>query len=299
MDSSKQDELPVSSPASSSASSTLLSLPPSSYLTVPSTRPTGHHLSLPGPFLPLDEEDTPLGRPTPPQALPQILEPIQTAASFPRHSPTSPPSLLARPPEPTFMSSVYSSASVDSEYSTYSNPPARAYRLPSFQNMSTRKISVPEKSQMIEALNSHQITTLVELRRIEKAFATLGSPDVTEPMTAAWSYYVNSHGLLTELRGLTKNYPFSSECLEEAKRRVYTDPQSNRSWNFCWLVLSKIQNDQLLPYYGRYQAAQPAMWGGRTPSDDDVSKLTNAFVAEWNWAVSQMLRHWDQAPIAR
>ena len=35
----------------------------------------------------------------------------------------------------------------------------------------------------------------------------------------------------------------SSECLEEAKRRVYSDPQSNRSWNFCWLVLTKIQNE--------------------------------------------------------
>jgi hypothetical protein len=66
---------------------------------------------------------------------------------------------------------------------------------------------------------------LVELRRIEKAFAVLGTPDVSEPMTAACkraprrlvvtridlvlgSHYVNSHGLLTELRGLTKNYPF-------------------------------------------------------------------------------------------
>ena len=64
----------------------------------------------------------------------------------------------------------------------------------------------------------------MELRRIEKAFAVLGTPDVSEPMTRAcertteWfvaetdlllgSYYVDSHGLLTELRGLTKNYPF-------------------------------------------------------------------------------------------
>jgi predicted secreted protein len=71
----------------------------------------------------------------------------------------------------------------------------------------------------------HQVNTLIELRRIEKAFAVLGTPDVSEPMTAACkrlpmirtaaetdlllgSYYVNSHGLLTELRGLTRNYPF-------------------------------------------------------------------------------------------
>ncbi|KAF2262394.1 hypothetical protein CC78DRAFT_554605 [Lojkania enalia] len=152
---------------------------------------------------------------------------------------------------------------------------------------------------MIDALRSHQVNTLVELRRIEKAFAYLGSPDVTEPMTAAWSYYVNSHSLLTELRSLTKNYPFSSECLEEAKRRVYSDPESNRSWNFCWLVLSKVQNDQLIPYYAQYQAAQPAMWGGRSPSADGVQQLSSAFIAEWNWAIGQMLRHWDQAPTAR
>jgi hypothetical protein len=38
---------------------------------------------------------------------------------------------------------------------------------------------------MLHALRSHHVNTLVELRRIEKAFALLGSPDVTEPMTAA------------------------------------------------------------------------------------------------------------------
>jgi hypothetical protein len=61
---------------------------------------------------------------------------------------------------------------------------------------------------MIQALRLHQINTLTELRRIERAFAVLGTSDVSEPMTKAWSYYVDSHGLLTELRGLTKNYPF-------------------------------------------------------------------------------------------
>jgi hypothetical protein len=36
-------------------------------------------------------------------------------------------------------------------------------------------------------------------------------------MTAAWAHYVNSNNLLNELRGLTKNYPFSSDLLDEAK----------------------------------------------------------------------------------
>ncbi|EAT85269.1 hypothetical protein SNOG_07803 [Parastagonospora nodorum SN15] len=121
---------------------------------------------------------------------------------------------------------------------------------------------------------------------------------------------------VTELRGLTKNYPFrfiinpstlqsavltdianSSHCLDEAKNRVYSDPASNRSWNLCWLVLSKIQTDQLVPYYARYQASQPAMWGGHTPSSEQITQLTAAFVAEWNYAVGQMLRHWAQPPV--
>ncbi|KAG9383818.1 hypothetical protein A1F94_005729 [Pyrenophora tritici-repentis] len=161
---------------------------------------------------------------------------------------------------------------------------------------SSGKITSVEKTQYIHALRTHQVNTIGELRRIEKAFAVLGTPDCSEPMTSSWSYYVDSQGLLTELRGLTRNYPFSSDCLDEAKRRVYSDPASNRSWNLCWLVLSKIQTDQLIPYYARYQASQPTMWAGHTPSAEQITQLTNAFAAEWNWALGQMLSHWAQPP---
>jgi hypothetical protein len=61
---------------------------------------------------------------------------------------------------------------------------------------------------MVDALRTHRVNTLAELRRIERVLAAIGTDDVTEPMTTAWSYYVNSHGLLTELRSLTRNYPF-------------------------------------------------------------------------------------------
>ncbi|EUC48516.1 hypothetical protein COCMIDRAFT_33998 [Bipolaris oryzae ATCC 44560] len=161
---------------------------------------------------------------------------------------------------------------------------------------STQRITTAEKEKYIQALRAHRVNTIVELRRIEKAFAVLGTSDCSEAMTSAWSYYVDSHSLLTELRGLTRNYPFSSDCLDEAKRRVYIDPASNRSWNLCWLVLSKIQADQLIPYYARYQATQPAMWGGHAPTAEQVMQLMEAFVNEWNWAVTQMLRHWVQPP---
>ena len=52
-----------------------------------------------------------------------------------------------------------------------------------------------EKEQMIQALNSHRINTVGELRRIEKAFAELGSPDVAAPITAAckWTCINGEH----------------------------------------------------------------------------------------------------------
>jgi len=62
-------------------------------------------------------------------------------------------------------------------------------------------------------------------------------------MTQAWTYYVNSHNLLNELRGLTRNYPFSNALLDDAKWRVSNDPASNRSWNYAWLVLVKIRDE--------------------------------------------------------
>jgi len=42
-----------------------------------------------------------------------------------------------------------------------------------------------DKERLIQALNSHQVNTIFELRRIERLFAYIGTPDVTQPMTAA------------------------------------------------------------------------------------------------------------------
>lgn len=60
-------------------------------------------------------------------------------------------------------------------------------------------------------------------------------------MNDAWSHYVSSHNLLNELRGVTKNYPFSSQCLDEAKSKVSTSP-TKRDQNYCWLVLARIRS---------------------------------------------------------
>ncbi|KAE9971828.1 hypothetical protein BLS_004286 [Venturia inaequalis] len=151
--------------------------------------------------------------------------------------------------------------------------------------------------EMVQALRTHRVNTLAELRRIERCLAATATTEVSEAMTKSWSYYVNSNMLLTELRSLTKNYPFNSSCLDDAKNRVYSDPSSNRSWNFCWLVLTKIKNDSLIPSYAQYQASLPAMWGGQMPTAQGVAQLANAFTVEWNWAVDQMLRHWEKPPV--
>lgn len=111
--------------------------------------------------------------------------------------------------------------------------------LPSVTNFGSQN----EKAQLIRSLQTHKVNTLTELRRIEKIFASANATDTTEPMTNAWAHYVNSNNLLSELRALTKNYPFSSECLDEAKWQVIGDPASTRSWNYCWLVLTKIRKE--------------------------------------------------------
>lgn len=44
---------------------------------------------------------------------------------------------------------------------------------------------------MIQALRTHRVNTLAELRRIESYLAASGSPEATEPMTTACESYYN------------------------------------------------------------------------------------------------------------
>jgi len=108
------------------------------------------------------------------------------------------------------------------------------------------KSSRSDHSQLIESLDTHRVNTLTELCRIERVAATASEEDslaFQKPMTLAWEYYVTSNNLLNELRGLTRNYPFGSDCLDDAKLRVNNDPESNRSWNYAWLVLVKMKDE--------------------------------------------------------
>ncbi|KAI9731184.1 MAG: hypothetical protein M1834_005377 [Cirrosporium novae-zelandiae] len=152
------------------------------------------------------------------------------------------------------------------------------------------------KAQLITILRQHKANTLGELCRIERTLAAFDTPDITEPMTSAWRYYVDSNSMLSELRSLSRTYPFSSECLDEAKLRVMEDPASTRSWNYAWLILKKIEELNLIPTHAGIQAAKQTMWGGHTPTPNQISQLTATFVSQWTEAVRRMLRAWNKPP---
>lgn len=160
--------------------------------------------------------------------------------------------------------------------------------------------SQPSTKQLVASLSSHRINTLTELCRVERAAAScdaeVDARAFQEPMTAAWTRYVTSNQLLAELRGLTRNYPFSGDVLDEALARVRADPESNRSWNLAWLCLVKIGQDGLIAPYAAAEAARPDMWGDMEPTPLDVDQLAVCFETEWAGAVDTMLRHWTFAP---
>lgn len=115
-------------------------------------------------------------------------------------------------------------------------------------------------------------------------------------MTTAWIHYVTSHQLVTELRGLTPNYPLTGDMARDAYSRVREDPNSNRSWNLAWLCLTKMKEHDLIPAYAALEAMKPEMWGNKMPAAEDVAQLATCFEQEWTAAVDMMLRHWERPP---
>ncbi|CAG8984008.1 hypothetical protein HYALB_00009017 [Hymenoscyphus albidus] len=182
----------------------------------------------------------------------------------------------------------------------------------SSSSKSSRRTTHRDVPALIESLNTHRVNTLTELRRIERVAAESSDADAfafQTPMTSAWTYYVTSNNLLSELRNLTRNYPFSSDMLDAAKWRVSNDPDSNRSWNYAWLVLVKTKDDtcselaklslklsEMIDTYASAQANKPEMWGGRVPEPDEAQQLAACFAYEWKMALDQMLRHWETPP---
>lgn len=190
-----------------------------------------------------------------------------------------------------------------------------------------------QKQALIEALNEHRINTIGGLRNVERIFAQLGSPDVTQPMTAACTLYslpnppritnTSWRGLLCQFQYAAHRAPqphpqlpvqvisahnpepstfwtdqlHSSDILTAAKFFVHADPASNRSWNYCWLILTKIRTQSPIPTFAQAQAAKPEIWAGRIPLGSSVDALTAAFVAEWKRALERVLRYWEVDPV--
>jgi len=75
---------------------------------------------------------------------------------------------------------------------------------------------------------------------------------------------------------------------QDRVRLAYNFPEAHLLITFC---------SALIPSYAQYQASLPAMWGNQIPTSHGVQQLANAFVVEWNWAVDQMLRHWERPPV--
>ncbi|QKX57139.1 uncharacterized protein TRUGW13939_04247 [Talaromyces rugulosus] len=159
---------------------------------------------------------------------------------------------------------------------------------------------------LLTLLRTPRVNTLTELRRIERNLipakinpsldnnSTIPN-EIVEPLASAWLNYVYSNNLLSELRNLTRSCMFSSELLDEAKMLVTADPDSGQSWNFAWLVLNKIENEELIDKHARDLSTNPDMWGGRSPAADEAKMLEDKCKQEWTWAVRQMLRNWETA----
>ncbi|KAI4218771.1 MAG: hypothetical protein L6R40_008752, partial [Gallowayella cf. fulva] len=146
---------------------------------------------------------------------------------------------------------------------------------------------------LLHSLRAHTINTLPALRRTERLLASLPSttpqlPDLKRALQDAWIYYVDYHSLLNELRGLTKSYPFSETCLEQAKQAI-----SKAQGSYCYAVLKRVKDHGLIPAHARALAAKPVMWGGRKPSATEIQKLASACEGEWTRVVGVLLRHWE------
>lgn len=166
MDSPKQDE-PPHSLESSPGTSTRSRTPPSSCLTATSTWTTGTTVPLPGPAAPSEDDFESLvstsvstsQNSSSPDLLPQILEPREASPPSASQLSEYPTHHASNYPDPLLMS-AYSATSAGSEYSEYSNPPARHYRLPSFQNMSgSRRVSLVRDTLLFSLISSSQMNS--------------------------------------------------------------------------------------------------------------------------------------------
>lgn len=63
-----------------------------------------------------------------------------------------------------------------------------------------------------------------------------------QAVSDAWTHYVDSRNLLTELRGLTREYPFSVELVDEGRRCAEESGRMSVSWCLAWVVLLELKD---------------------------------------------------------
>ncbi|KAK3186741.1 hypothetical protein K4F52_004487 [Lecanicillium sp. MT-2017a] len=236
---------------------------------------------------------------TKPVSFPQPpFTPRSMSSSMP--SDTSPRRGSNSAPPSTSASSISSAAPL--QLPTPALAPARISQPPPSRRPSPASLAniQPTVRQLLDSLATNRVNTLTELCRIERIAATCEDEEDARafqgPMTTAWTRYVVSNQLLTELRGLTRGYPFSADLVQEAHARVLADPQSNRSWNLAWLCLTRMRDDELIRFFAILEAGKPEMWAGLEPGEDDMARLASCFEREWSLAVNVMLRHWNSPP---
>ncbi|MCJ1308481.1 hypothetical protein MMC25_002134 [Agyrium rufum] len=189
--------------------------------------------------------------------------------------------------------SGYSSSSQEVVFD-YPGPQAFTFEAPPAGN----QMNNIEQQKLITALREHRLNNILELCRIENVLMNSDGEllDLVEPLADAWSYYVGSHSLLNELRGLTRSFPFSSECLDEAKWLVDHDTQmGGGTQNYCLAVLMKIREESLVRKHAYIQTVAPEMWGGRSPSQSALNQLAERFIESWTDAVNRLLQYWEES----
>ncbi|KAK8075333.1 hypothetical protein PG997_009996 [Apiospora hydei] len=188
-------------------------------------------------------------------------------------------------PSPYSISLRHSSPTTHNQ-ATYLSPTFSVHRL-------TNHPPLPQSSiqQQIDSLETHRVNTLTELCRIERAAAACENEEDSRafqaPMTQAWTYYVTTSGqFLTELRGLSRNYPFCAELVSEGAPARAGGPGEQPELEPGVVVFGEDARGSW----------RKEMWQDRSPTEEEAEQLAQCFEYEWTQAVDTMLRHWPNSP---
>ncbi|KAI5814010.1 hypothetical protein BZA77DRAFT_225562, partial [Pyronema omphalodes] len=183
----------------------------------------------------------------------------------------------------------------------YSHPDR--YNYPA-TNPTVSTLSTAEITCHLSTLRGHLVNTLTGLRFIEKQLLPYlslypsytsypsSNASIMQELRNAWLYYVDTN-FLNELRGLTRQYPFSEELFQDARGRIDNNP---RSWNMAWAMLKVMEENNLIPHHAQQLASRSTMWGGARPKPQHIAELAEILQHKWEGAVEHLLRNWEVFP---